>query len=166
MSKNEKSKGKIALVVYCDKHTTKTGKFKGTKKEKKALKKVCPHYSYNKNDKLKPLFFNDGNGMCYCKRCSNKFPAKLVEGKTVEEAFNNVIQLLDQSLVGAIAIGVSSKTIDMLSETKVSLQTIKKKTYPRIMEAVTASDRSKNKKRKDKNRGNVAYGVWGSGNKK
>ena len=161
-NKNDKS-NRIEYVVYFDKHTGKSGKFKGNKKEVKALKRGCPHYSYNKKGHLKPIFFNDGHGMCFCKRCSNTFPAKLIEGKTFEDGCNTVIGYLDQAIVGAIAIGANNKTIESLSQTKVTLHTFKKKTYPRIMKSVTATDNIKNKKKKNRNSGNTAYGSWGSG---
>ena len=74
-----------------------------------------------------------------------------------------VIGYLDQAIVGAIAIGANNKTIESLSQTKVTLHTFKKKTYPRIMKSVTATDNIKNKKKKNRNSGNTAYGSWGSG---
>lgn len=153
---------RIAYVVWHDERTGKSGKYKGSKKEVKKYKAGCPHYTYKKKNKLKPLFFNDGHGMCFCKRCSNTFPAKLIEGKTFEDGCKTVIGYYDQAIVGAIAIGASTKTIEKLAEGKVILSTFKKKTYPRIMKGVTATDKIKNKKKKNRNSGNTSYGQWGS----
>ena len=100
--------------------------------------------------------------MCFCKRCSNTFPAKLIEGKTFEYGCNTVIGYLDKALVGAIAISTDNKTIEQLSNAKVTLHRFKKKTYPRIMKSVTATDNIKNKKKKNRNSGNTSYGIWRS----
>lgn len=161
--KNYNKKNNVISLIT--KHVTKSGKLKGkNKKETKWLKAICVHFIYNKKNKLKPMFFNDGQGECVCKLCARSFPAKIIDNQTVEEACKTVISYMDQAVAGAISIGASNNTIEDLAETKAKVNKFRKKGYNRIMKGVTATDRIKNKKKKNRNSGNTVYGVWGRKN--
>ena len=161
---NNGGKNQIGIVAFITKHVTKSGKLKGkNKKETKYLKSVCVHFMYNKKGKLKPMFFNDGQGECVCKLCARSFPAKIIENKDVDAACKLVISYIDQATAGAVSTGVSSKTIEKFAETKSNLDFFRKKGYKKTVSVVTATDRVKNKKRKNRNSGNTSYGQWGSG---
>lgn len=156
---------KINVVSNTTKHLTKSGKLKGkNKRESKLLRRACPHFIYSKKNKskLKPMFFNDGQGKCICKLCGASFPAKIANKSDVKASVETVVGYMNQAIAGAVSTNVSNKSIDKLAITKTSVKEFTKD-YQKIMEIVSATDRVKNKKKKKNNSGNNAYGSWGSG---
>jgi hypothetical protein len=113
----------LDLVQLISERSTGKGKFKGSKKEKKILKLVCPHNKYikKKNGKKRPFIINDGHGYCTCKLCGARFPANFFKDNVVDKKFEEVQEIITQDALMAQSIGAPRKTVNEIANTSIML---------------------------------------------
>ena len=145
---------------YNTEHFGKSGKFKGSKKEKKVMKDTCQHYRMKGNKKV-PMFRNIGNNTLEC-RCGAQFPAKFGDTNAVKKVVNSLLKYVDQMLVVNNAVDGGRQQNEFLAGGKIFLQHFTD-TYTSGKKVAEKQDKIKNKKKKGKGRnsyGNNSRGGW------
>ena len=160
---NKNQKRTLKAVAAISKSLDKKGRIKGkNKKETKYLKRACGHHYYNRKGKLKPMFFNSGDGHCICEACGREFPTTNMPKEDVKELAGNVLGLANQAVTAAIAGSLGEKAVDKFTNLKVLLEEFPKD-YSRTMKAVSKEENLRKKKKKSGNNGGGSsqYGSWG-----
>lgn len=110
-NKQDKDRTGVDLVRMLTERTSKKGKIRGSKKEKRMTKLSCPHHRYkgNKGKKVATIV-NDGKGQCRCTVCGAVFPADFVSKKEVQKRIHQVTTLAEQTAFVNQVVGGGKKT--------------------------------------------------------
>ena len=168
MSKNSEIQipgktGKQSITQLITRNLNKHGEIKGkNKKETKNLRSMCCHHKYTKKGKLRPAIYNDGNGVCTCELCGQKFTTHLASGEEIKEVTGNFMQYVNQSKYATVAASLGKDTETYLAKMSVDVNHFPK-VYGRINKAIEKKE--KTKKRKNKNKRGLtsdsdSYGSW------
>lgn len=149
-------------TVEISKHVSKKGKLNDcNKREKKALKSICPHQIVTKNGKIKPTIEDAGskNGvdMVRCRICGDIIKAGFYTDEEYAKAYNAMKPIMSQGKMLAAAIGVGKKVTQQIAESNLYLDNYGK-TYKNMRNVAEKQERVRNKKKKKKS--NNKLGGW------
>lgn len=161
MSKNNNRKRfdltGVDPTVEISKHLTKNGKLTGSKKEKKALRSICPHHSLNRKGKVKARIHDEGNKNCQCPICKERFRSGFYSDQEFDAAYAKFKPIASQAKFIATATNAGKGTIEEISSLNLHIDTFGK-TYRNLRSVAEKQDKVKNKKKKQRERENI--GGW------
>jgi len=155
---------KKSFTSIVSENLSKNGKIKGkNKKDTKRLIDICEHHVENKKHKRKPNISNDGNGICTCRACRQKFPTTVKSKSEVKELTEPLLQLVNQSKFIAVAANLGRNTEEYFVHGATFLRTFPK-TYAKAVDVVSKEEKTKKHKKKkngDRYRSDSAkFGSW------
>lgn len=145
-------------VQEISRHLNKHGKLTGEKKEKKALRSICPHHALNRKGRVKPRIHKEGDKNCQCDICKDRFKAGFYDDMEYSRAYNGMKPIASQAKLLTIATGSDKRTVREVAEFNLRLDRFEK-TYKGLRKISQKQDKIKNKK-KNKNRNTGDYGGW------
>lgn len=160
MSKNNKNiydLSGVDPVVEVSKHLTKKGKLSGSKKEKKALKSICPHHALNRKGKIKVRIHDEGNKNCQCDICKERFRSGFYSDQEFDAAYSKLKPIASQAKLLSIATGAGKGTVQEIASLNLQIDRFGK-TYRNLRSIAEKQDKVKNKKKKNRERENL--GGW------
>ena len=150
--------GGVDPVVEVSKHLSKKGKLQGNKKEKKALRSICPHHTINKKGRIKPRVHPEGGKMCTCEICRDRFKAGFYDDQEFDQAYRKFKPIASQGKLLAQAVGAGHDTVKEVSTLNLYIDRYEK-TYKNLRNIAQKQDKAKKKKKNKKNK-NTNLGSW------
>ena len=142
-------------------HVNKKGKFKGSKKEKRAMKNICQHHIITRKGKVKATIEQDGNGNCRCYLCGDIIPMQFADDSEIAKTTQNMYKYVSQAKLMAQSIGAGNKAIHQLADTSILVRMFPK-LYINLRNVTKKQDKAKKQKNKKNNRSYSNYGGWGT----
>lgn len=159
MGKNIYDLSGVDTVTEVSKHLNKHGKLTGDKKSRKALRSICPHHALNRKGRVKPRIHIEGNKMCQCEICKERFKAGFYDDQEYAKAYNQMKPILSQAKLLTIATGADKRTVQDVAALNLRMDRFGK-TYSSLRKISEKQDKVKNKKKKNYN--NSDLGGWRS----
>lgn len=142
-------------------HVTRQGKFKGSKKEKRALRNVCPHHIITKKGKVKPTIERDGNGNCRCYMCKDIIPLKFADRAEIQKVTGRFYSYVTQAKLMAQSINAGKKAIHQVTDTAI-LTKMFPGLYNNLANVAQKQDKAKKQKKRNQRYSSGSYGGWGA----
>lgn len=134
MSRNNQSIFNLAGVnptAEISKHLNKKGKItNASKKERKALKSICPHQCINRKGKVKPRVEKaenrGGKGQWLkCQICGEYYKGGFYSDMEYDEAYNKFKPICSQAKMLGAALDVNKQTMQQICETNLYVDNFK-----------------------------------------
>ncbi len=151
--------GNADPVKIISEHISKKGKLKGSKKEIKSLKAICPHHRYTKKGKKRFTVTRAGGNTMRCTLCGKTWKADFYKPENLNKRVDECAEVVDQMKFMAQAIGAGKESVREVTNISIHLGRIKKM-YKKLQNVAAKRDKIKNKKNKKKTSAN-SYGSWG-----
>lgn len=135
-------------VKVVSEHLTKKGKIKGSKKEVKNIKSICPHHALNRKGKKKAKVQPLKGKMCQCKICQEKYKQDFYTDQELDKAYNEIKPQMSQAKLLVQATNADKYSVQYISEANIYIDRFGK-FYRNLRSVGQKQDKTKKKKKKD-----------------
>lgn len=138
-------------------HLNKKGRLRGSKKEVKALKSICPHHVLNRKGKVKVRVHKEGDKNCQCDICKDKFQLGFYKDQQYDEAYAAYKPMISQAKLIMTAVGAGKETVQEIT----ALNILADRSQKTMKNLRNVAQKQQNKKKKKKNkRQSKQLGGW------